>query len=43
MSVIWWFVLPPVVFAGAVFAIFKLLEALGITSLRDFEIDPRSR
>jgi len=43
MSEIWWFVLPPFVFAGAAVVIFKLLEAIGITSLRDFEIDPRIR
>jgi hypothetical protein len=40
MAEIWYYLLPPPVFVGAMFLCFKLLQAVGATSLSDFEVTP---
>jgi len=40
MSVLWLYVIPPLVFAAVMFLLFKLLEAAGATSASDFEVEP---
>ena len=41
MSVLWLYLIPPLVFAAVMFLLFKILEAAGATSASDFEVEPR--
>jgi|KBSSwiStaDraftv2_1062776.scaffolds.fasta_scaffold7310153_1 hypothetical protein len=41
MSILLYFLLPPMMFVGAMVLMFKLLEAIGVTSTLDFDLQPR--
>jgi hypothetical protein len=40
MSVLWLYLLPPLMSAGVMFLLYKLLVSAGVTSASDFEIEP---
>ena len=41
MSILLYYLLPPIMFVGAMILTFKLLEAVGATSTLDFDLKPR--
>jgi hypothetical protein len=42
MPEVLYYVLPPFICAGVMFFLFKLLEAAGVTSTLDLELEPRA-
>jgi hypothetical protein len=41
MSILLYYLLPPLMFVSAMVLLFKLLEAVGATSTLDFDLEPR--